>query len=70
VYVKPSGGAKVQHKDIDLERGVASRQSQKPTPGWLADEKERSRSRSPEDAKSDGTASNKGFMSKIGFGKR
>ena len=70
MYGKPSA-LKNTHKDIDLERGIGLKH-QKPSPGWLATEKERSRSRSPdEESKSDGQqAGGGGFMKRFGFGRQ
>lgn len=68
MYNKPSA-LKNQTRDIDLERGVASKH-QKPSPGWLATEKERSRSRSPDDLVKDDAPQAGGFMKKFGLGKR
>lgn len=65
---KPSA-LKNQYKDIDLERNVAAKH-QKPSPGWLEAEKERSRSRSPEDDTKDNASKAGGLMTKLGFGKR
>jgi hypothetical protein len=68
VYAKPSAAPRTQQKEIDLERGMEQK-SQKPSPGWLANEKERSRSRSPDGELKDGHSQG-GFMTKFGFGKR
>jgi hypothetical protein len=69
MYTKPSASSKVQHQEVDLEKGQSAKRPQKPSPGWLASEKERSRSRSPEDGKKDAEQKNGGFMTKLGFGK-
>jgi hypothetical protein len=70
MYVKPSEGSKVQTKEVDLEKGHGAKRSQKPSPGWLDNEKERSRSRSPEDEVRETGSKQGGFMTKLGFGKR
>jgi hypothetical protein len=69
MYAKPSTAPRTQQREIDLERGVSSK-PQKPSPGWLAQEKERSRSQSPDGELKDGHAQDGGFMKKFGFGKR
>jgi hypothetical protein len=68
MHAKPSA-LKNQYKDIDMERGIAAKHQQ-PSPGWLAAEKERSRSRSPEDDAKDNAPKAGGFMTKLGLGKR
>lgn len=69
MYAKPSAAPKTRERDIDLEKGVASK-NQKPSPGWLAQEKERSRSRSPDSGEIKETPQAGGLMSKLGFGRR
>jgi hypothetical protein len=70
MYVKPSGGSKVQTREVDLEKGHSTKYPQKPSPGWLASEKERSRSRSPEDGEKEAAPKKAGFMTKFALGKR
>ncbi|KIV99354.1 uncharacterized protein PV09_09012 [Verruconis gallopava] len=65
MYVKPSAGPKkAQAKEVDIEKGL------KPTPGWLAEEKERSRSRSPNDVAKEDVKNSGGIMAKFMFGNR
>lgn len=71
MYNKPA--AKIQTRDVDVERGQVPKV--KPTPGWLAEEKERSRSRSREDEERVSTESSQlkpmetgGWKSKLKFG--